>query len=93
MSKDKRKVIDITKYSHNRTMYDATNRKPINLTKMANHIKNGFDLNVNLDQKYDITTEMLLSILLNTGLDFKKEKEVVDTLYYLIEEHLKVPKK
>lgn len=92
----KREVINITKYSHNRSMYDSTNKKAINLTEMANFIKKGFDLNVVLsegDNLYDITTETLLSILLNTGLEFKKEKEVSESLYYLIESHLKVSKK
>ena len=85
-----REVINVTKYSHNRSMYDTTNKEPINLATMAKYIKKGYDLNVNLDQEYDITVETLISILLNTGLDFKKEKEVVETLYYLIDEHLKV---
>ena len=73
-------------------MYDTTNKKVTNLTEMAQHIKKGYDLNVNQDQTYDITTETLIAILLNTGLDFKKEDEVIDTLYYLIDDHLKIPK-
>lgn len=84
------KIIKITKYSHNRSMYDSTNKKATNLVDIAKQIKKGFDIDVNLDGEFDITTETLISILLNTGLDFKKESELKETLYYLIDDHLKL---